>query len=137
MPDRASLDELRMIRMRLDSIEHTQEVLVRADVDKIWPPVETLFRKDPLLAQVYLLLDGECSQRGVVAALGAKGIEIHEATVSRKLATLRDWDLIQLVDSSGVERIYVPTRLEKILRLKKRVERLLLLIEKEDHAARD
>src|SRR5690348_4731344 len=99
MPQDEAERELRLIRMRLDAIEHTQEVLVRADHDRIWPPIEERFNADPLLAEIYLLVDGHRSQRDILAALKAKGITTTEATVSRRFIILRELDLVQLVDT--------------------------------------
>ena len=111
--------------MRLDAIEHATEVLVRAQDSQIWPPLETLFKGDQLLAQIYLLIDGEVSQREIVAALRAKGIAADEPRVSRGIQVLRDASLVQLVERTAKGNIYTTVRLEKILRLKKRVARLI------------
>lgn len=119
------LFELRTIRARLDTIEHTQEVLVRADVDRIWGPLKAEFEKDRLLAKTFLLVDGSLQQREIVTALNEQGESVSEATVSRKLGKLRGLDLIQLIPRVGLGRVYAPMRVEKILRIKKRVQSIL------------
>ncbi len=111
--------------MRLDAIEHATEVLVRAQESQIWPPLEKLFKDDRLLAEIYLLIDGEVSQREIVASLRAKGITVDEPRVSRGIRSLRDASLVQLVERNSKGNIYTTVRLEKILHLKKRVARLI------------
>lgn len=123
--DQEGLEELREIRMRLDAIEHATEVLVRAQESQIWPPLEKLFKDDRLLAEIYLLIDGEVSQREIVASLRAKGITVDEPRVSRGIRSLRDASLVQLVERNSKGNIYTTVRLEKILHLKKRVARLI------------
>src|SRR5205823_13794538 len=78
-------NELRTIRSRVESIEKTQEVLVRAERDRILADILPVFEGDVVLARVYLLVDGARSQRQIVTAIAAaSGHGASEATVSRK-----------------------------------------------------
>lgn len=118
--------ELRLIRSRLDAIEHTQEVLVRADGTAIWNEIKSAFVADPLLARVYLLVDGQRTQRNMVTELASQGLKgATEATVSRKLAILRnELHLVKVVDTNK-GNVHARTGIDSILNLQKKVERLI------------
>ncbi len=125
MSDDHGARELRLIRDRLDVIEHTQEVLVRLEHQAFWSELVSIFDKDPHLAQIFLLADGTRTQREIVAALKAnqsfKGAT--EATVSRKLDKLRDeLHLVRVIDSkNGHVHAHLPV--VRILGLKRKVSR--------------
>jgi len=125
MSDPGSADELRLIRARLDGIEHTQEVLVRTRSEEIWNSLVPSFEKQPLLAHVYLLVDGTRTQNDILAALAEKGLLAagNKATASRTLATLRDDLHLITVVSSGQTQVHARTAVGRILGLPKRVQR--------------
>jgi len=54
--------EVREIRDRLDAIEHTQELLVRAEAKAILAVVWEEMDKDETMARVYLAIDGKRTQ---------------------------------------------------------------------------
>lgn len=118
--------ELRLIRSRLDAIEHTQEVLVRADGTAIWNEIKSAFVADPLLPRVFLLVDGQRTQRDMVTELANQGLKgATEATVSRKLAILRnDLHLVKIVDTNK-GNVHARTGVDRILNLQKKVDRLV------------
>ena len=119
-------NELRTIRSRVESIEKTQEVLVRADADRILAGVLPQFRADRVLCEVNLRVDGTKGQRQIVAELDAAGVSgASEATVSRKIDALRELDLVELADRTALGKIYAKTQIERLLRLSKYVERAL------------
>jgi hypothetical protein len=127
MNDLQATDELRLIRARLDGIEHTQEILVRARKDEIWKSLASEFEKTPLLAQVYVLVDGLRTQNDIVAALSVKGLVApnNKATVSRVLAALRDdLGLIQVIPSAK-SQVHVHSPVARILNLPRKVQRWL------------
>lgn len=119
-------NELRTIRSRVESIEKTQEVLVRAEGDRILAALLPLFKADRVLGEVYLRVNGTRGQRDIVAALKAASVlGASEATVSRKMDALRELDLVELVDRTTLGKIYAKTQIDRLLRLSKHVERVL------------
>lgn len=121
----AVFNELRTIRSRIESIERTQEVLVRAEADRILADILPRFREDLVLGQVYLLVDGIRGQRQITVAMSDAGMAgSSEATVSRKLEALRDLDLVELVDRTAAGKIYAKTQVDRLLRLSRHVERI-------------
>jgi Fic family protein len=119
-------NELRTIRSRIESIERTQEVLVRAEADRILASILPRFREDLVLGQVYLLVDGIRGQRQITTAMSQAGMTgASEATVSRKLEALRDLDVIELVDRTAAGKIYAKTQVDRLLHLSRQVERIV------------
>jgi hypothetical protein len=117
--------ELRLVRARLDAIEHTQDVLVRAERNQILPDIMTAFEKDPLLMQIYLLVDGVLTQQEIGRALQRQGLPGDKAAmVSRRLDQLyRDLHLVELVEHSGKGKIYRKAALDRILGITRQLER--------------
>lgn len=125
MHEDESARELRLIRDRLDVIEHTQEVLVRLQHQLFWDDLIPIFEKDPLLAQIFLLADGTRTQREIVATLkdGSQVKGATEATVSRKLDKLRDeLHLLRVIDTAK-GHVHAQLPVVRILGLKRKVTR--------------
>lgn len=119
-------NELRTIRSRVESIEKTQEILVRAEADRILSTVLPRFGEDRVLCEVYLRVDGKKGQRQIVETLRAASVPgASEATVSRKLEVLRDLDLVELVDRTAQGKIYSKRQIDRLLRLSRHVEQVL------------
>jgi DNA-binding transcriptional ArsR family regulator len=126
MTDDTIYNELRVIRSRIESIEKTQEVLVRAERERILAELLPSFEGDLTLCRVYLLVDGARGQRQIAAQLGAAGaVGASEATVSRKLDALRDLDLIELVDRTTAGNIYRKAPVDRLLRLTRQVQQIV------------
>lgn len=118
--------ELRTIRSRIDSLEQGQQILIRAERERIEASLLPYFEADSALARIYLNVDGIRGQKEIAAALAAEGVRgTSEASVSRKLDTLRDLDLVELVDRNKVGKVYRKTSLDRILRLSKKIEKSL------------
>ena len=117
MTDLDTFSEIRQIRSRLDAIEHTQEVLVRAQGREILAQALAAFDADPMMTEVYLLVDGVRTQHEIAVALKDYGRPGNkEALVSRRLEKLyRDLDLIALVDQPGKGNIYRKAGVDRIL----------------------
>jgi len=116
----AIYNELRTIRSRIESIEKTQEVLVRAEADRILAGLLPIFRADLAMAKVYLAVDGRKGQRDIGTEIG-----VSEATVSRKIEKLRELDLVELVDRTASGNIYARTTIDRLLRLSRRVRAVI------------
>lgn len=115
-----AFDELQQIRLRLDAIEQTQEMLVRANSAEVLAEVDRLVERDEMAARIYLLVNGVRTQQDIAAELSTS-----EATVSRRLERLRDLHLIRLLDKRGGGNIYQKSAAERILRLSPRIQRSL------------
>lgn len=128
MPESEELfAELRVIRSRIEGIEHTQEILVRAQSESIVPTLIQAFADDPVLARVFLLVDGSRTQQDIVAVMKAnKHPGASDATVSRKIDLLHnDMALIDFVDQTGRGKVYRKSAVDRILRLSRKVESAL------------
>lgn len=132
MPE--SLDafaELRAIRARVEGIEHRQEMLVRAHSDEILQTVWDYIDKDPVLAEVYLLVDDMRTQQDIVDALQQKGESASQPTVSRKLAKLNnELGLVEIGDRDAAGTVYKKSELDRILHLTPKVEKRLAELRK-------
>jgi DNA-binding transcriptional ArsR family regulator len=128
MPE--SLDayaELRAMRTRLEGIEHRQEMLVRAHRSEILDEIWRYLDDDPVIAEVYLLVDGIRTQQDIVAALEQKGVSpASQPTVSRKLNKLmNELGLVEISDRDANGTTLRKSDLDKILHLTPKVERRL------------
>ena len=116
-------NQVRTIRSRIEGIESTQQILVRADIERIVPPLLERMRKDKMLAKVYLKVNGKLSQKEI-----AKALKTSDMTVSRKIDSLhQDEHVIVLVDRTGAGKIYDKAPVEKILNLSRRITKELKL----------
>jgi hypothetical protein len=118
--------QIRTIRSRIETIERTQDILVRAEARNILPAIEKAFKADPLLARIYLAVDGVKTQSDIVEEIKMSGHRVSGASVSRKLEKLeKDFHLVDLADRTKAGKVYRKGELERILRLSRRVEKLL------------
>jgi len=115
-------DALLSIHSRLGTIEGKLNLVARADREPILKAIEEAFRKDPLLGQIYLLLDGQRTQKGVVDALAAFGVSPSQSTVSRRMTTLVTEYGVADPSGVGATLILTPNRgFEDVLNLSRRV----------------
>jgi transcriptional regulator of acetoin/glycerol metabolism len=116
--------EIRLIRARLDGIEHMTEVLVRAQHKEILPEIMAALQNDDLLRRIYLLVDGKRTQQEVGMALEEQGVSGDKTTVSRRLEKLyKELHLLELVDQTGRGKVYIKSRLDQTLGITRRLER--------------
>lgn len=117
--------EIRQIRMRIEAIEHTQEVLIRAQREAIEKEIWERMDGDDVLAEVFLLVNGHRSQRDIAEAMQAQGTATaSEATVSRKLAVLgNELHLVELTNHSRSGKTYKRTATDRILGIGRKLER--------------
>ncbi|MEN3282731.1 MAG: hypothetical protein V7607_3871 [Solirubrobacteraceae bacterium] len=112
-------NQVRTIRSRVEGIESTQEILVRAEMEAIVPPLLARMRDDVLMAKVYLEIDGVASQKEIAAAL-----KTSEMTVSRKIdKLLKDEHVVVMVDRTAKGKIYDKAPVERILNLSRRIRK--------------
>jgi hypothetical protein len=118
-------NQLLKIHSRLDGIEHTQEVLVRADATRIWRQIEEAFDKEPVLADIYELVDGIRTQTQIVEALKAQGAAVNSPmTVSRSLKRLREelQIVIAIEGAGGQGTVHAKTGLHRILGMNRHIK---------------
>lgn len=119
-----ALNELATIRARIEGIEHTQEVLVRAHAKAILAEVDARFDADPILKAIYLLIDGTRTQQELVALLAGEGHTVSQPTVSRKIDVLRkDLHLVEVDTRTRAGETYKKTAVDRILGITRRLER--------------
>ncbi len=95
---------------KVDTIDGKVTLLARSLSDPIETQLAELIPKKPLIAQIYLVLDGKRTQRDIVAELGKYGIRVHEATVSRHITQeMVKRGLVDLVDARG-SKVYGENR---------------------------
>lgn len=112
--------EIQEIRFKLEAIEATQLLLVRDRAKDLIADYQTLFAQTSQLDVVYLAIDGTRSQSEIVEALKRDGVSVSQATVSRRMDTLKDHGLIELVARGRRGDIYAKNRVvEQVLRLSK------------------
>lgn len=76
------------INSRLGTIEGKINMVARAERHQILAALEEVVTNDPLVAQVYLLLDGSRTQKSILEELGRFGISTSQAVVSRRMTDL-------------------------------------------------
>jgi len=88
-------DDIRTIRYRIESIETTQHLLLRAESKELLAELLPIFAKDENLERVYLALDEPRNQGQILEHLDGLNTPMSQPTVSRKLAQLDDEGLIE------------------------------------------
>ena len=114
--------DVQEIRYRLEAIEATQRLLVRADLDDLLASYLAIFSNDALLRDIYLLLDGRRKQIDIVSAMKADGKRTTNFSVSKKMEILRANGLVGLVPTDSQGKVYEKNRIvEEILQLSKKL----------------
>ena len=114
-PDTAH--EIKQIRFKLESIEGTQELLLKEKADALRAQLKALFDDTPQLKEVYLAVNGESTQAEIVDALKATGLKTSQPTVSRRMTTLEEHGLIEKIDSPKGTVLKKKDVIERVLRL--------------------
>jgi hypothetical protein len=119
-------DDLLIIYSRLGAIEGKVNLLARVDRKPFLELLEDTVRKQPLIGQLYLALDGTRTQTELVAYLAEFGIETSEATVSRRLGEMeREHGMVDLVKGGNGKAYGRDATMEKILNLVTNVRKWL------------
>ena len=118
---------LNAIHSRLGAIEGKVTLGVRADQDRYLETLKEIIREQPLIGQVYLLLDGERSQRDVHQELQRAGISVGEMTVHRRMNKIEEHGLADLSRTAdGGERVLrKDPAMESVLSLTKNIAKWL------------
>jgi hypothetical protein len=114
------------IHSKLGTIEGKVNLAARANRERLLGEIEKAVRKDPLLGQIYPLLDGKRSQLEVKQALEEFGITPSQPTVSRRMAALStEHGVADLVEGGGKLVLRKDREAEQILNLAKNVRKWL------------
>jgi len=119
MPETPELfSEIANLRDQVDDMSRTVSAIARKSGFK--DDILEAMAADPVLARVFLAVDGRRTQSDVIAELARTGQAVTQATVSRKLDSLiQDWDLVRKStrDKSGTR--YIRTSLASDLRIER------------------
>lgn len=116
------------IHSRLDTIDGKVTLVARADRERILEVLEAVVRRSPLVGRIYLLLDGQRSQRQIREELDRQGVSTSEATISRHMKNMaREDGIAEFVRTAAAgAKIYRKNReMESVLNLTARIERWL------------
>jgi hypothetical protein len=123
MPESSELfSEIANLRDQVDDMSRTVSAIARKSGFK--DDILEAMGQDPLLAQVFLLVDGQRTQNDIVAALRERGQSATQPTISRKLDSLvEDWDLVRKTTRDRLGVRYVQTSLARNLRITRSLEK--------------
>lgn len=106
------------IHSRLGAIEGKVNLVARAERDELLVLLRGAVENQPLIGQIYLLLDGSLSQKEVLARLHESGVDTSIASVSRRME--------EMETELGIADV-VPGGRSKVLRKDPEMERVLNL----------
>jgi len=116
-------DEIKLIRFKIESIEATQQLLLRKDAGEVVSLIVESMRSRPNLAAVYVALDGTKTQREI-----AVETSLSEPTITRRLRDLAEEGLIEKVKETRAGVVWSKNRtVERGLRLSRELRKAGLL----------
>ncbi len=114
------------IHSRLGTIEGKVNLVARAQREAILEALKEAVAKDPLLGQIYLLIDGKRSQQDILAALTSFGITPSQSTVSRRMTDLvTEYGIADEAREGGAQVLRRNRASEDILNLSRRIRQWL------------
>ena len=119
-------EALLAIHSRLGTIEGKVNVVARAEREELLADLRGVVQARPLIGQIYLLLDGERTQRDILDELKTYGVVVSEATVSRRMGEMATEHGIALLVTGGTSKVYRKDReMESILNLSQQCRKWL------------
>lgn len=107
--------DIKKMKWHLENIDNKVDTLIRGNPQAL-EDIAGVFRGNPMMAKVYLAVDGKRKQVDI-----AEKLDTSQATVSRRISELDRYGLIQKKEyDNGM--IYVKDELHDILRLDERVD---------------
>lgn len=114
------------IHARLGTIEGKINLVARAEREQVLKVLQEAIADSPLLGQIYLLLDGERTQKAIHGLLQERGINTSQPTVSRRMDDLvTEYGLADPIARGGVLVLRRNRAAEDVLNLSKRVKKWL------------
>lgn len=110
--DQQILSRLSKIEHRVDSIDQTQAFALRAEAQKHFASVKTIFRNSKRRAQIYLAADGNRSVEEI-----ADHLSMQRQNVGRDLKLLGAEGMLEIKDSIGNRDIWGQKAVERTLRI--------------------
>lgn len=100
------------IKYKVDSMDRTFERLLRVNGKAMIADYMEQFAADPILAKVYLSVDGYKTQTAISEDTG-----YSPAVITNRIKTLVDLDLIELLQVTKEGKIYQYTKMESIFKI--------------------
>lgn len=127
MDSNAEVQEaLLAIHSRLGTIEGKVNLVARADREKLMAVLDQAIRENPLLGQIYLLLDGHKTQQDILIGLEESGISASQATISRRMDDLvAEYGVADVIQDRPKRILKKNKAAEDILNLTRKVRRIL------------
>lgn len=114
------------IHSKLGVIEGKVNLVARAHKDSSLNDIEAAVRKQPLLGQIYLLLDGSLTQTEICAKLAEHGIPANAMGVSRAMKDLETQHGVADLVRGGSSKIFrKDAESEKVLNLSTNIRKWL------------
>jgi len=114
------------VHSRLGVIEGKVNLVARAERKHLLALLQETIRKDPLLGQIYLLLDGRRTQKEIHETLVAAGVRVSQPTVSRRMTLMETEHGIADLIQGGNTTVYgKDAAMEKVLNLTQNVRKWL------------
>jgi DNA-binding transcriptional ArsR family regulator len=110
--------DVREIKYKVEAIEKSVDLLVRANRREIIQDLMAFFGKSRERVKVFIATDGEKSVNQI-----ADEIKVRPQNVSRRLTELERQDLIRLKRTDGASKVYEKTEKVAILDLEKVLEK--------------
>jgi predicted transcriptional regulator len=113
--------DVREIKWRVEGIDKSIDLLVRANRKQIVKEIEEFFGKSKNRVKVFLAIDGEKTVEKIAIELGMKA-----PNVSRRITELRNEGLINIKKITKKGYIYEKTEKVRILGLEKKLSKKFL-----------
>jgi hypothetical protein len=122
LDDEALHADLLAIHSRLGVIEGKVNLVARAERDEFLALIEKTVRAQPLVGQLYLLLDGQRSQKQMLEMLTAQGVITSKPSIWRRISEMEtEHGMAKLVQGGAVMIHAKDPEMEKLLNLTKKV----------------
>jgi hypothetical protein len=120
------LQTLLNVQSKLGVIEGKVNLVARAERDAIRKLLEETVRRDPLIGQIYLLLDGVRTQKNVHESLAEYGITPSQPTVSRRMNQMEtEHGIVDLVQGGNTKIYGQDPAMERVLNLSTHIRKWL------------
>jgi DNA-binding transcriptional ArsR family regulator len=118
---------LSAVHARLGVIEGKVNLVARAERRQLLELLEQSVRDDPLLGQIYLILDGSRTQKDVHEKLQEFKINVSQPTVSRRMSAMEtEHGIIDLIQGGNTKIYGKDMAMEKVLNLTSNIRKWLL-----------
>jgi len=110
------------IYSRLGTIEGRVTLIARAGRNELLDALREIVGKQPLVGQIYLLLDGKRNQTEILEALAAAGVDTSPMSVSRAIVKMQtEYGIAELVRGGSTKVFRKAGEAETVLNLSNNV----------------